>query len=153
MNLGGLESMNEINLLINWMDKITIIFATLAMLGTGYNFLKQREERKRDLQKIPIIFNIEGEKYQLDLDISRKEVTRSEIQGILSNYTTDPSERYKIQYLSEISYLDDIYKIQSATLDKLEIKLSSKEIEGYTEVKNKKPKTYVGFELNKMKKI
>ena len=145
--------MNEIDLVISWMDKVTIVFATLAMLGTGYNFYKQREERKKDLQKIPIIFNIEGEKYQLNLDISRKEVTRSEIQGILSNYTTDPSERYKIQYLSEINYLDDIYKIQSAELDKLEIQLLSKELKGYTENKSDKPKSYVGFVLKKMTKL
>lgn len=145
------------NTLWHWIDAI-ISIATVS--GVWYNYNENKKQREINLQKIPIILKIKEtqERYRLKLKIPRKEISRSEIQGILSNYTTDPSQRYKIEYLSELRYIDDIYKIQSNKLNELEIELTQREFEGYAEKKvtknGKEIETeYVGFDKRKLEKL
>lgn len=145
------------NTIWHWVDAIISIG---TIFGVWYNYNENKKQRKIKLQRIPIILKIKDteERYRLKLRIPRKEISRGEIQGILSNYTTDPSKRYKIEYLSEIRYMEDIYKIQSNKLDELEIKVSEKEFEGYREIKITKEgkeieDEYVGFDKNKLEKL
>ena len=136
----------EFEKVITWMDWATIIFAFFAMIGTGYNFLQNRKQN----QKIKIYFDVEGIDYLLDLDMPRKHISRSEIQGILSAFQNVPSQRYSIEYLSDINFLDDIYKIQNNILDELKIIISEKEMNGW---KIDDKNFHDGFNKNKMKKL
>ena len=130
--------MSEFETVIEWLDKATILFATFAMLGTGYNFYKQRTERKQELQKIKIYFNVDEEKYLLDLDMPRKHISRSEIQGILAAFQSNIKGRYSLAYLSEITFLDDIFNIQNNKLEKLHIKVTQEEFKQFNQNKMKK---------------
>ena len=80
----------------------------------------------------------------------RKHISRSEIQGILSAFQNVPSQRYSIEYLSDINFLDDIYKIQNNILDELKIIISEKEMNGW---KIDDKNFHDGFNKNKMKKL
>lgn len=112
--------------LIDMMDKVTIVFGFVTMLGVFYNIWQNRRNKKLENQKIKIYFDLEGIDYLLDLDMPRKHISRSEIQGILSAFQNVPSQRYSIEYLSDINFLDDIYKIQNNILDELKIIISEK---------------------------
>ena len=132
------------------MDNITIVFSFITMIVVFVNLGINLSKRYKENQKINIYFNIHNKNcYLLNLDIARKEVTRAEIQGILSAFQKKPSQRYSIAYLSEISFLDDIYKIQNNSLDSLIIKLTDKEMNG--EAKGEKP--HDGFDTTKMKEV
>lgn len=138
MNLEGLESMNELNIAFDWMDKITILFSTLAIVGTGYNFYKQRLERKQEAEKIKISFDVEGAKYLLDLDMPRKHISRSEVQGILAAFQENIKGRYSLAYLSDIAFLDDIFKIQNNEIERLNIRVTLEEFNQFNQKKMKK---------------
>lgn len=136
--------------LIDMMDKVTIVFGFITMLGVFYNIWQNRRNKKLENQKIKIYFDLEGIDYLLDLDMPRKHISRSEIQGILSAFQNVPSQRYSIEYLSDINFLDDIYKIQNNILDELKIIISEKEMNGW---KIDDKNFHDGFNKNKMKKI
>ena len=132
------------------MDKVTIVFGFVTMLGVFYNIWQNRRNKKLENQKIKIYFDLEGIDYLLDLDMPRKHISRSEIQGILSAFQNVPSQRYSIEYLSDINFLDDIYKIQNNILDELKIIISEKEMNGW---KIDDKNFHDGFNKNKMKKL
>ncbi len=136
--------------LIDMMDKVTIVFGFVTMLGVFYNIWQNRRNKKLENQKIKIYFDLEGIDYLLDLDMPRKHISRSEIQGILSAFQNVPSQRYSIEYLSDINFLDDIYKIQNNILDELKIIISEKEMNGW---KIDDKNFHDGFNKNKMKKL
>lgn len=115
--------MNNFEQVITWMDWLTIIFAFFAMLGTGMNFLNNRKQ----LKKIPIFFNTK----KLNLNITRKDFSRQELQGILGILMKNMENKYHVEYLSSIEYLDEIYKIQKCDKDSLSIKISDKELEQF----------------------
>lgn len=85
-----------------------------------------REDQKQ-IEKVGIYFNDN----KLNLDIARKDFSRSELQGILGILRVDIDERYKIKYLSDIEFLDSIYKIQKSELNELRIKLTEDELKGF----------------------
>lgn len=136
--------------LIDMMDKVTIVFGFVTMLGVFYNIWQNRRNKKLENEKIKIYFDLEGIDYLLDLDMPRKHISRSEIQGILSAFQNVPSQRYSIEYLSDINFLDDIYKIQNNILDELKIIISEKEMNGW---KIDDKNFHDGFNKNKMKKL
>lgn len=136
--------------LIDMMDKVTIVFGFITMLGVFYNIWQNRRNKKLENEKIKIYFDLEGIDYLLDLDMPRKHISRSEIQGILSAFQNVPSQRYSIEYLSDINFLDDIYKIQNNILDELKIIISEKEMNGW---KIDDKNFHDGFNKNKMKKL
>ena len=136
--------------LIDMMDKVTIVFGFVTMLGVFYNIWQNRRNKKLENQKIKIYFDLEGIDYLLDLDMPRKHISRSEIQGILSAFQNVPSQRYSIEYLSDINFLDDIYKIQNNILDELKIIISEKEMNGW---KIDDKNFHDGFNKNKILKI
>lgn len=92
-----------------------------------YNVIQNKRQLHSELEKIKIIFDVNGIDYLLDLDIPRKHISRSEIQGILAAFQVDIKGRYSLNYLSDLSFLDDIFKIQQNTLSSLTIKLDEKE--------------------------
>ena len=77
------------------------------------------------------------------MDIPRREIKRSEIQGLLSNFLVDSTKRYNIDSMSDLEYLSNIYKIQDAKLNELIIIITEEEI-------NSKKENYAAFDLSKM---
>jgi hypothetical protein len=124
---------------ITWMDWATIIFAFFAMFGTGFNWWNTKKQHKQENEKIKIIFDVGGVDYILDLDMPRKHISRSEIQGILAAFQNDIKARYSIDYLSDLTFLDDIFKVQQNEISCLRIVLSENE--------------FSQFNIKKMKQI
>lgn len=125
-----------------------IIVATLCFVIR--NFTQNRKQSRLENEEIDIIFEVDGIDYKLDFDIPRKQISRSEIQGIISAFQNIPSQRYIIDHLSKIAFLEDIFKIQNNEKNRLEIVLTSEEFNGGYQVGNNE--THKGFSVGKMKK-
>jgi hypothetical protein len=82
----------------------------------------------------------------LKLDIPRRDIRRGEIQGLLSNFLVDSTQRYNIDSMSDLEYLHDIYKIQDNEISELIIVISEDELNG-------KKLNFGAFDLSKMEKI
>jgi len=113
------------------MDWITIVFAFFAMFGSFYSMYRHKKHHQMELRKIKIIFYVEDKRYLLDVDIPRKHISRSEIQGILAAFQLNVASRYSLLYLSDIHFLNDIFSIQNGKLDRLVIRLTCKEMEQF----------------------
>ena len=124
--------------LITWMDWATIVFSFISMFGIFYTIYQNRRKTRYENQKIDIRFDIEGVDYLLDLDIPRKQISRSEIQGILAAFQNNISDRYSIEYLSDLTFLDDIFQVQNNKLDILILKLSEEEFKQFNPNKMKR---------------
>jgi hypothetical protein len=141
----------DIKNVIEWMDWATIVFAFFAMFGSAFNWWNSRKRYQMENAKIKIIFDVDGVDYLLDLDMPRKHISRSEIQGVLSAFQKVPSQRYSIDYLSNLTFLDDIFKIQNNQKDELKILLSNEEFIGGYLYDNKN--LHDGFNPTKMKQL
>jgi hypothetical protein len=107
------------------MDKVTIVVSFLTL---GF-VIKNWWNQKRQLQKIPIYFNDK----KLRFEITRKDITRAEMQGILGIIRKDMKKSYHIDYLNDFKYIDDIYKIQRYESDELVIKITDLELKQFKE--------------------
>ncbi|MGD9596463.1 hypothetical protein [Wolinella succinogenes] len=115
--------------LIDALDKITIVFAFVTMIGVIYNHFRQN-------QKIQIYFLLGGKEIFLEnLSIIRRHITRSEILGMLGVIQKNSKERYNIEYLSEAKFFEDLYELQKGGSKKLLIKVTADELEQFS-VKN-----------------
>lgn len=103
------------------------LITTGTLLAVIINIYINAKNKEIELQKIPVYFN----NRRLNLDITRKDFTRQELQGILGILRKDMKVNYEVAYLSEIAYIDDIYKIQKSKLDELIIKITDKELEQF----------------------
>ncbi len=103
------------------------LITTGTLIAVIINIYINAKNKEVELQKIPIYFN----EKRLNLDITRKDFTRQELQGVLGILRKNMKNHYEVDYLSEIAYLDDIYKIQKSKLDKLIIKITEKELEQF----------------------
>ena len=135
--MGDLENM-EFNQTIEFMDKITIVFAFVTMIGVFWGLYKSHKQRMQEVEKIKIFFDVAGVEYLLNLDMPRKHISRSEVQGVLAAFQTNCKSRYSIEYLSDISFLDEIYLIQNNQLNKLLIKLNTEEFSQFSQDKMSK---------------
>lgn len=116
-------------IVIDILDKITIVFGFVTMLAVFYNQYRQN-------QKIQIYFLLDGKEIFLDnISIIRKHITRSEILGMLGVIQKNSKERYNIDYLSESKFFEDLYEIQRGGSQKLVIKVSADEFEQF-DIKN-----------------
>lgn len=103
------------------------LITTGTLIAVIVNIYINAKNKEVELQKIPIYFN----EKKLNLDITRKDFTRQELQGILGILRKNMKIQYEVEYLSEIAYLDDIYKIQKSKMDRLVIKITEKELEQF----------------------
>lgn len=119
----------EINQAINWMDKVTIVFSFLTMVGVFWNLWKKTKQ----MEKIKIYFIKERtkEKVLIDENLARKDCLRSEIQGILRTKLQKGFPRYEIDYVGTDKYFENIYKIQAEKSDELLIYLKDDELQQF----------------------
>ena len=68
---------------------------------------------------------------KLNLDIARKDFSRSELQGILGILRKNMKVPYEIESLSQLNYIDTIYKIQKSELHELKIYITENELEQF----------------------
>lgn len=136
--------------LIDWFGKNTWSFIDgLITIGTLtvviINLYRDIINKKKESKIIPIYFKVIGSniKYKLKLEVPRKDIKRGEIQGLLSNFSIDSTKRYNIDSMSDLEYLENIYKIQRNESDELIISISEDELNG-------KKEGYVAFDLTKM---
>jgi hypothetical protein len=115
-NLGYFEEFDLWSLIDAYATSLTLVLVV-------YN-LKQNQMQ---MQQIPIYFNDK----KLNLDITRKDFSRSELQGILGILRNDVEKPYNVAYLSKIEYLDAIYKIQKSELDELKIEITEDELKKF----------------------
>ena len=108
---------------ITWMDYITIVVSFITLFFVIKNWLIE----KKQLDKISIYFNDK----KLNLDITRKDITRAELQGILGILRKDMTKNYDIKYLATIDYLDSIYKVQKDKVNKLKIEIKETELKQF----------------------
>lgn len=113
--------------IITYLDYVTILFAFVIMILTILNFLRERKQ----LEKIEIVFLVEDKEIVVDDNLTRKDCQRSEIQGILRTKLRKERSFYDIDFLRDREYFENIYRIQKAKSDKLVIKLSMDEVEQF----------------------
>jgi hypothetical protein len=109
-----------------YLDGIVTSFTALAVF---INIYINSRNKENELQKISFYFN----EKKLNLDVTRKDISRQEIQGLLGVLMVDMDQKYKVSYLSSISYLDQIYKIQKNQLNELRIEISDEELMQFRE--------------------
>ncbi|MCZ6168584.1 hypothetical protein [Campylobacter ureolyticus] len=107
--------------IITYLDYITIIFAFFAMMASGYNFFARRKE----LKEIEIYIVIDGVKKLIPIKIARKNVTRAEIKGIMSDF--DKDHNYTINYLKSSKFMNDIFLVQKGKKNNLTIEILSQD--------------------------
>ena len=85
-------------IVIDIMDKITILVAFITLFFVIRNWLNNRKQ----LKAIKIYFFIKylDKKILIDDKLTRKDARRSEIQGVLGNKLIKGVPRYDIDYLS-----------------------------------------------------
>jgi len=113
---------------IEWLDKFTIIVASIAAVASGRNWWRNRKQ----LQKIKIYFQTPNEKIHLEnFDITRRSLTRSELMGILGILQRSSEKRYNIEHLGTKEFFQDLFDIQNGEKDELVIKLTQNELEQF----------------------
>ena len=97
-------------IVIDIMDKITILVAFITLFFVIRNWLNNRKQ----LKAIKIYFFIKylDKKILIDDKLTRKDARRSEIQGVLGNKLIKGVPRYDIDYLSNESYFNNVFEIQ-----------------------------------------
>lgn len=103
--------------IITQLDYVTIIFAFCAMIASFYNLIA----RKKDMNEIEIFVIINAKKRQLPVKIMRKNFTRAEIKGIISDF--DKDHNFTISYLKSPEFLNDIFLIQKGKKDSISIEI------------------------------
>lgn len=111
----------------DWWAFFDALVTLITVSGVFYGIYTNR----KSLQKIDVYFIVDGEKRELALDLTRRHITRSEVQGILGNLLKKEHPQYKIDYLSNMKFLNDIFSIQQGKLNYLEIVLDKKECEQF----------------------
>lgn len=113
----------------------------LAVFKNGYD---NHRREIMDAQLIPVWLQVNdlGKRYRLRLSITRSNVNRAEIQGLLGNFQIDSAGRYNISFLSEEAYAQQLRLIQLGERDELVISMSNAELH------DKHGK--LAFELSKM---
>ncbi|MDY0181450.1 hypothetical protein [Aliarcobacter skirrowii] len=94
-------------------------FTMILMFFNTYRLIKR-------MNKIDIYFN----DIKLPIPILRKECTRGEIQGVLGVFTKD-MQRYNIEFMGTIEYLNRLTDVQNNKSKKLVIDISEKELEQF----------------------
>ena len=103
----------EFEEVITWMDWVTIIFSFFAMFFAFKNWWNN----KKQLKPIPIIIERMGQKEVLPFEIMRKNITRSEIFGVLGNFDKDNS--WKIKYTSSPDFFKQVSEVQESKRDEV----------------------------------
>ena len=107
--------------IIDVLDVITILFSTLTLVFVVINFFYNLYARKKENQLIKILIIKDGVEKQLPIGILRKQISRSEVLGMLGVF--DKQSYFEIAYTSKKEFFDQITEIQNNKKDVLRIYL------------------------------
>lgn len=107
-----------LNFLIDCLDKILIVVTCIYFVCNFYK-LRNKEKVENALIKIFILKN--DKRKELPIDITRKQITRSEIMGILGAF--DKDSKFDIKYTSKKEFLEQITRIQQNKSDEIIIRI------------------------------
>lgn len=115
--------MEMILVILDYLDKFTIIVAAFAAVFSGIGFYKRRKDN--DLIRIII------EDKEMPIRILRKQISRAEVCGILGSLHS--GDKYNIAYLKNPEFFKKINKISRGKLDCLEIPFIKGDVFEYKE--------------------
>ena len=107
--------------IIDVLDVITILFSTLTLVFVVINFFYNLYARKKENQLIKILIIKDGVEKQLPIGIPRKQISLSEVLGMLGVF--DKQSYFEIAYTSKKEFFDQITEIQNNKKDVLRIYL------------------------------
>ena len=73
----------------DWWTSIDGVITIVTLIAVGFNGFQSWRRSKNQFEKVKIVFDVNGVDYLLDLDMPRKHISRSEIQGILAAFQID----------------------------------------------------------------
>jgi hypothetical protein len=87
-------------------------------------------DRRRENDTVPIYFKIKSLNLRVlvDKNLLRKDIRRSEVQGVLRSNLNQDRNVYTISFLSSDEYLQSIGEIQKGQLNELNIELKDTEL-------------------------
>jgi len=104
------------------------LITIITVLGVSYGLYKNYLQSK----KVDIFFKLEdGELKKIPITLTRKNVTRSEISGLLGMIQKDSTLRHNIHSITENTYFNNIYDIQNAKKSTLYIDVTPKELDQF----------------------
>ena len=104
-----------------FIDALVTMLTVMGVLYTSYQNYKQS-------QKIKIYVKVNTTQRYINHELIRRNVTRSEIQGILGAMRVDMTKGYHLASIGNSSFSKDIYRIQSGKSDKLTVHMTDKEL-------------------------
>ena len=107
--------------IIDVLDVITILFSTLTLVFVVINFFYNLYARNKENQLIKILIIKDGVEKQLPIGIPRKQISLSEVLGMLGVF--DKQSYFEIAYTSKKEFFDQITEIQNNKKDVLRIYL------------------------------
>jgi len=129
--------MNDINItgITTWFagatwSVIDAFITIVTVLGVLYALYKHY----RQSQPIKLLFKVVDKNDKLidiPLSLTRRNVTRAELTGLMGMIQKDSTKRHNIVYTSNDNYLQSIYSIQNAKSSQLIINITSKELEQF----------------------
>jgi len=129
--------MNDINTtgITTWFtgatwSAIDAFVTIVTVLGVLYGLYKHYIQS----QPIKLLFKLVDENDRLidiPLSLTRRNVTRAELTGLMGMIQKDSTKRHNIVYTSNDDYLQSIYSIQNAKSSQLIINVTSKELEQF----------------------
>ena len=105
---------------------VTIVTVGGVLYGLYRNYMQS--------QPIKLLFKVIDDNNRLidiPLSLTRRNVTRAEITGLLGMIQKNSAGRHNIVYASNENYLQKIYAIQNAKKSELIIDVTSKELEQF----------------------
>lgn len=119
--------MEVILMILDYLDKFTIVVATFAAIASGWGWYK----RKKDNDLIEIVITRGNKSEVMPIKILRKQISRAEVCGVLG--ILHNTENYNISYLKTPEFFKKINKISRGKLDCLEIPFIKGDVFEYEE--------------------
>jgi hypothetical protein len=110
-----------------WMAADSATAVALSVLAfMGYM------EYAKGFDRIKLVFEVDGERYDTKLRLLRKDCTRSEIMGVLGMVQKENTKRFEIAYVKNPRILDQIISLQKdRKIKEFVIKLTKDEAEQF----------------------
>jgi hypothetical protein len=107
---------------------VDAVITLITVLGVLYGLYKNYQQS----QNVELFFRLEnGESKKIPISLTRKNVTRSEISGLLGMIQKDSKTRHNVHSMTKKEYFKDIYDIQNAKKSQLYIDVTPEELEQF----------------------
>lgn len=117
-------------------DYIDGIVTTGTLVAVIINIYINAKNRELEVQKIKVFLSTDDRVEEFPrFEILRKDFTRAEISGYLSEIRLDSSVRFNINHLSTKEYFNDILNVQqNSDIDRVVIKVEKEQLKIFKEI-------------------